>query len=212
MIKDKMMGQCDMISSGQWVGEPPKDSKPISDDNDLNLEGEAKDQDDDLDSIGEAADAQVDKSGKGMLWVDVAFTVEVENGKAPASEGTPDPESDDLPPTAAKKTSFEGVVCVRRDPSKLDAKKEPMNVVIIKRTTRLKTWAEREAWNGVANRMLDLLAFMMAPPSEQKEVAAKKPATKPSATGVVQAVLKNVPGIGCCSSGAEAAAATAAAK
>merc|ERR1719192_549129 len=145
---------------------------------------------------------------KGMVWKDIAFSVEVEDS-AKAVKQEPSPESDDLPPEMVAKSLFEGTVCVRSDPKRLDDKKEPMNIVMIKRTGALGDWNSRTAWNKVANKILDGVANLMAPPDLAAMAPAKEvapPKTKPTAaaaatgaTAAVQVVLKNVPGIGCCS-------------
>jgi len=206
-INDKMLGSCTDVSSGLWVGEHPEES-------------EKKDSDADLLTLDPLAEASGDEAkeqaedGKGMVWKDIGFTVELQGPPAPAaaSQAT-DPASDDLPPAPSKR-SFEGTVCVRSDPSKLDAKGEPMNVVTVKRNGALGDWASRQSWNEVVNKLISLLAELMAPPDEvakasgknkaKKEV--KQPEARAPATSAVQAVLKSVPGIGCCSTGAAAEA------
>jgi len=180
-IEKNMMGKCTEESSGRWVIEPEEE--------------------------GEKKATEEEKQEKGYEWMDTIFEVSMDTASKKQEE--PAADSDDLPPVP-KASKFEGAFLVRSDPRRKDAKGAPMNVVMFKRQGVLKDWQSRRAWNGVVDRMITQLAWLMAPPasassesSDKKEVKAK--AAPAGGASAVQAVVSKIPGMGCCTTGAASA-------
>jgi len=188
-ILQQMYGRAKLVKTELWVGPVPEEGIPTEEDIEAKTDSLMM-----LESPGaetpEVKDEDIVEEDLGFFWHDLEFTVDLNMGEKEQDDGKDDDKSsgnDGLP--KANNIRVQGRVVVRRHPTIKSQKGAPLNVVYLKRTSRVLP----HHWQQVTRTILQGVAYIMEGTKSGYFEDTKK--SSGLASSAVSSLL-------CCSSGA----------
>jgi len=185
----QMFGRANLVKTELWVGPVPEEGIPSGEDNEAKTDSVMVLESPGADTPKEKDEDAVDKD-LGFFWHDLEFIVDLNMGEKKQDDGKDDEKSsgnDGLP--KANNIRVRGRVVVRRHPTMKSETGAPLNVVYLKRTSRVTP----HHWRQVTRTIMKGVAHIM----EGTQSGYFKDSKKSSglASSAVSSLL-------CCSSGA----------